>query len=226
MLKADNINKETPVSTQQTEPEKTSEEQILSRKRRMALVSYLAILFAVAFLLVAISMVIENRQLQNSKGTLNTRIQQLQEDNEQFQKNIKDITAQRDKLSKELAKEQEERKLQVERLEDQNVILEQENATLAQDKAALTELHELLYKAAAANETEDFETLKTLTAEIEPKLELLPPSAQARALLLIAIAANDDGDLEKTQEILQQLEPLKELLSPSDLEYWETLPVD
>ena len=39
--------------------------EALSRKRRTALVAYLAILFAVAFLLVAVSMVLENKKLQN-----------------------------------------------------------------------------------------------------------------------------------------------------------------
>ena len=42
----------------------------LSRKRRTALVTYLAILFAVAFLLVALDMIIENHKLQSSNQAL------------------------------------------------------------------------------------------------------------------------------------------------------------
>ena len=71
--------------------EKSAEEEILSRKRRMALVSYLAVLFAVAFLLVTVSMIIENRQLQDSAGTLTSRIQQLQADNEKYQETNKKL---------------------------------------------------------------------------------------------------------------------------------------
>ena len=77
----------------QEEKKPEAEGEALSRKRRVALVTYLSILFAVAFLLVALSMVIENKHLQSTNAALedsskktsanlNQTIEQMQNEND------------------------------------------------------------------------------------------------------------------------------------------------
>lgn len=156
--------------------EKSAEEEILSRKRRMALVSYLAVLFAVAFLLVTVSMVIENRQLQDSAGTLTSRIRQLQADNEKYQETNKKLVEANSSIgglkdaNTALQKEKEE-------LETKNASLTEEASKLSEKAARTVQVHELLYAAVAANEEGDFEKLEELLEQIEPMKDLLCPTA-------------------------------------------------
>ena len=190
--------KENIPDSQMNPAEKSVEEKILSRKRRMALVSYLAILFAVSFLLVAVSMVIENRQLQHSEGTLNTRIQQLQANNEEFQQNNKKLTEEVSGLQENLKQANDE----VTTLKGEKTALESEKAALESEKKGL--------------ETEK-ETLSKTNSELNSKLA---DTRRAHELLYEAVTADEEGDYEKLQELLEQIEPIKDLLCPTALEIY------
>ena len=98
----------------ETEKKKTEDtgEEALSRKRRTALVSYLAILFAVAFLLVALSLVIENKRLQSTNAAikndsqktsanLNKTITDMQTENDELTEQISALQQQLDELQTE-----------------------------------------------------------------------------------------------------------------------------
>ena len=192
-------NNETLPETQQAPA--SGEEEILSRKRRMALVSYLAILFAVAFLLVAISMVIENRQLQESKGNLNSRIQQLQADNEVLQENTKKMTEENGSLKQQLSASQAENAAaasSIEALSGEKQALTDEKTALEAEKNALTE---------------ERDKLKNKSDE----------TRQVHELLWQAVAADEEMDYERMQSLLEQIEPLKDLLCPSALEIYQEL---
>lgn len=168
-----------------------TEEEILSRKRKVALVSYLAVLFAVAFLLVALSMVIENRQLQTSsaemRGTLNNRISALQEENITLKEENGQLTESNAQLIAErddALKKQQDAERREKSLEDQKTDLINEKVALFSEITAAEKklddakrVQELLYQAAEAEEAGDYETLETLLAQIEPNKDLLSPTA-------------------------------------------------
>ena len=178
-------------------------EEILSRKRRMALVSYLAILFAVAFLLVAISMVIENRQLQESEGNLNSRIRQIQADNEVLQEKNKKMTEENTAVKQQLNEAQQENAAAAASIET----LTGEKQTLTEQKQALEEEKHTL--------TEERDKLKNRADE----------SRQVHELLWQAMAADEEGNLSRVAELLAQIEPLEDLLSETEREIYEELKI-
>lgn len=72
------------------EPEK-SKDPVLSEKRKRAMVEYMAIMFFVAFLLVLLSLLVQNRSLKqtttenlNTSMTLQGRIENLQSENREL----------------------------------------------------------------------------------------------------------------------------------------------
>lgn len=182
--------------------------QVLSPRRRSALVTYLAILFAVAFLFVAIMMVAETKRLK----TMN---QELQDSSKQtsasLTSNINALQAENQKLSKEndelqasietLEAEAEEQKTKQEELQSRIDALSLESKTLNEKIHAL-EIRE-----------------ETLTKE-------LTKAVQVSELLQKALAANEAGDVDGLQELLGEIEPMKELLSATEQELYESLIID
>ena len=188
----------------------------LSRKRRVALVTYLSILFAVAFLLVALSMVIENRQLQSSNAALkddsqktsanlNRTIQEMQNEYDALKQKSDAQATQIDTLTAQQAE-----------AETRYAALESEAAEAsAAAESQIADLQSQLAEARIAAESQATE----LTKRAEDAVTV-------SELLQKAVAANEEGDLEAVKTYLEQIEPLKDLLSPSELDWYESLAVD
>ena len=182
--------------------------QVLSPRRRSALVTYLAILFAVAFLFVAVMMVMEakrlktmNQELQDSSqktsASLTNNINALQAENQQLSQTNEELTA-------------------------RIAALEAEAETAAGEQAALQTRLEQQMEELAARETELTE-LRTQAEALNQKAE---DAVSVSELLQKALAANEDGDMEGLKELLDQIEPLKELLSETETELFESLTID
>ena len=178
------------------EPEKKAENkpEQLSPRRRSALVTYLAILFAVAFLFVALMMVFEakrlktmNQELQDSSqktsASLTNNINALQAENQLLSKQNEDLNtrigtleseaAQKDGRIEELQSKQEGDAAELARLEQELSALEEEKEAAEQRTQDAIRVSELLHKALAADEKGKLERLQELLAEIEPLEDLL-----------------------------------------------------
>lgn len=190
------------------EEEQKNVDQQLSPRRRTALVTYLSILFAAAFLFVAIMMVVETKRLktmnqelqhdsQKNAATLTNNINALQEENQKLSKDNKD-------------------------LEDRIAELETAAEQAAAEQAELTgRLEE------AAREKERLnQQLRELHEQKEDAEQKIQDAVKVSELLQNAIAADDDGDMEGLKELLDQIEPLKELLSETEKELYESLIID
>ena len=189
------------------EEEKKNQEQQLSPRRRTALVTYLAILFAVAFLFVAVMMVAETKRLktmnqelqhdsQKNAATLTNNINALQEENQKLSKQNTELTVQIENLRVEAS--------------TQNGVLEQ--------------LREQLDAAVAEQEQLRGE-VETLREEAETEKQKTQDAVRVSELLHQAMAADEDGDLEGLKELLSQIEPLEELLSDTEREIYEELKI-
>ena len=178
------------------EPEKKAENkpEQLSPRRRSALVTYLAILFAVAFLFVALMMVFEakrlktmNQELQDSSqktsASLTNNINALQAENQLLSKQNEDLNtrigtleseaAQKDGRIEELQSKQEGDAAELARLEQELSVLEEEKEAAEQRTQDAIRVSELLHKALAADEKGKLARLQELLAEIEPLEDLL-----------------------------------------------------
>ena len=187
--------------------EKKNQEQQLSPRRRTALVTYLAILFAVAFLFVAVMMVAETKRLktmnqelqhdsQKNAATLTNNINALQEENQKLSKQNTELTKQIETLRMEAS--------------TQNSVLDQ--------------LREQL-DAAVAEEEQLRGELETLRKEAETEKQKTQDAVRVSELLHQAMAADEDGNLEDLKELLSQIEPLEELLSDTEREIYEELKI-
>ena len=187
--------------------EKKNQEQQLSPRRRTALVTYLAILFAVAFLFVAVMMVAETKRLktmnqelqhdsQKNAATLTNNINALQEENQKLSKENTELTKQIETLRMEAS--------------TQNGVLDQ--------------LREQL-DAAVAEEEQLRRELETLREEAETEKQKTQDAVRVSELLHQAMAADEDGNLEDLKELLSQIEPLEELLSDTEREIYEELKI-
>ena len=201
------------------EPEEQQENQPnLSRRRRTALVGYLAILFAVAFLLVALSMVIENKRLQSTKqqiedrskqtsATLNGKISELQASYDALQKESEELQGQLDTLKPE-AERVPELEQSLEALTD-----ERDELAVERDK-----LENELKKT-----NDDLEQAEALLQEQE---SLAERTAAVQELLYQAVEADENGRYEELEELLAQIEPDRDLLCPTALEIYKSLAID
>lgn len=202
------MSEETKAPEQNAAPEqpeqKPAAEPQLSPRRRSALVTYLAILFAVAFLFVAVMMVAETKRLK----TMN---QELQHDS---QKNAASLTSNINALQEEnqaLSAENEKLSARIAELED---AAKQAAETAEAEKAALqTQL-----ETAAAEQARLEQELETANQRAQDAIEV-------SELLHRALAADEDGDLDQVRELLDQIEPLKELLSETEQELYEELKI-
>ena len=184
------------------------ESQVLSPKRRFALVTYLAILFALAFLFVAVTMAIETRRLKNmneelkdssqkTSASLTGNINALQEENRQLSKSNEELTAQ---------------------------IAALEAALEAAEAEAETQT------AQAEQLTAELRRLEAEKAELELQVELLDKQAAdailVSELLQRAVVLNEEGALSELSEVLEQIAPLRDLLSLSEKDIYESLLID
>lgn len=191
------------------EPEKKAENkpEQLSPRRRSALVTYLAILFAVAFLFVALMMVFEakrlktmNQELQDSSqktsASLTNNINALQAENQLLSKQNEDLNTRIGTLESEAAQKDG----RIEELQSKQEGDAAELARLEQELSALKE-----EKEAAEQRTQD--------------------AIRVSELLHKALAADEKGKLERLQELLAEIEPLEDLLSETEREIYEELKI-
>lgn len=192
-------------AAQEQKPE-ASEPQ-LSPRRRSALVTYLAILFAIAFLFVAVMMVAETKRLK----TMN---QELQNDS---QKNAASLTSNINALQEENKTLSERNKVLSSQIEELNTTVLNAEA----EKAALQGKVDQLTEEAAAKDAER-ESMEAEILELSKKAE---DAVKVSELLHQALAADEDGDLDQVRELLDQIEPLKELLSETEQELYKELKI-
>ena len=190
------------------EPQPADPSQVISPKRRVALVSYLAILFAVAFLLVAIVMVLETKRLktmnqelkdnsQRTSASLTNNINALQAENQVLSETNKNQAKELDQLRAQLAESQREaahKDAQIQGLELDKKSLEQEKTELETQAEALN--------------------------------QQIQDAIQVSELIYQAVEADDHGRMTELKELLEKIEPLKELLSETELELYENLQID
>ena len=200
------------------EPDRTppprEEGQVLSPKRRSALVTYLAILFAVAFLFVAVTMGLEakrlktaNQELQDSSNktsaSLTGSVNALQAENQALRSELETLKAEADERMAELATTQimlEEREVSLEELREHTEEILQEKSDLEQ---ALANCEEALEYAVA--QADDAVTVSELLHQ--------------------AMAADEAGDLATLRDLLDRIEQLKDLLSPTETALFEELKI-
>ena len=198
------------------EPQSEDPSQVISPKRRVALVSYLAILFAVAFLLVAIVMVLETKRLKTMNQELKDSSQRT---SASLTNNINALQAENQVLS-ETNKTQVQGGSSFEGVEVTTV-----QAQLAESQREAAE------KDAQIQGLElDKESLEQEKAELETQAETLTQQVQdairVSELIYQAVEADDHGRMTELKELLEQIEPLKELLSETELELYENLVID
>lgn len=190
------------------EPQPADPSQVISPKRRVALVSYLAMLFAVAFLLVAIVMVLETKRLKTMNQELKDNSQRT---SASLTNNINALQAENQVLSETNKNQAKE--------------LEQLRAQLAESQ------REAAHKDAQIQGLKlDKESLEQEKAELETQAEALnqqvQDAIQVSELIYQAVEADDRGRMTELKELLEKIEPLKELLSETELELYENLQID
>lgn len=187
-------------------------QETLSPRRRTALVSYLAILFAAAFLFVAIVMVMETRRLktmnqelqdssQKTSASLTSNINALQSENQKLSENNGALSA------------------RIEALEEAASLTETELEGLRAEVERLT-------KEAADSETARASEAAAFQSKIDALTKKAEDAVAVSELLQQAIAADESGDMEGLQTLLEQIEEFKELLSPTEAEIYESLIID
>ena len=179
-------------------PPPANQTQVLSPRRRSALVTYLAILFAIAFLFVAVVM---DEELQNTNqktsASLTNNINALQEENQTLSKDNEDLQARVAELEAEAEKDQTEQN----QLQSRIVSLTDERQALSREKRKLEA------------------QVRTLTKQAEDAVTV-------SELLQKAVAADEAGDMDGLQTLLEQIEPMEDLLSPSEKEIYESMVID
>ena len=182
--------------------------QVLSPRRRTALVTYLAFLFALAFLFVALTMAMETKRVK--------QINEALEDSSQ--KTSASLTGSINAL-------QQENRLLTEskgQLEEQLAQLEASLSDARETEMAQTrELEELKEKLKLA-EAEKSELL----AKIEASNQQTQDAVTVSELLQKAIVLNESGNMTELSEFLNQIAPMKDLLSPTEREIFESLMID
>ena len=182
--------------------------QVLSPRRRTALVTYLAFLFALAFLFVALTMAMETKRVK--------QINEALEDSSQ--KTSASLTGSINAL-------QQENRLPTEskgQLEEQLAQLEASLSDARETETAQTrELEELKEKLKLA-EAEKSELL----AKIEASNQQTQDAVTVSELLQKAIVLNESGNMTELSELLNQITPMKDLLSPTEREIFESLMID
>lgn len=177
------------------QPRPAEEGGTLSRKRRTALIAYLAILFAVAFLVVALSMILENRKLRNSNQALEDsnrsasassataleKAEALQDENRRLSETIAAQEDEKQQLLADAAAAQAEKDAALaerEPLAQENERLSQENEALTAKQKETARVLELLCQAIAAERDGLQDEFVTAMRELAPLTELLPESGK------------------------------------------------
>ncbi len=172
------------MSKQTSAEEKETEIKVdpsLSRKKRMALIIYLAILFIVALAVVTLSLVVQIHKNTEENITFAEKAQTLQEENESLRQEISRLQKDNDTLTKE----NEDLQTRVTTLEEQNTELQEANEELTTQNDNIRQAYELLAEAKAARESGDMDTFQKVIEQLEPLYQYLSEKAQAEYDALI-----------------------------------------
>lgn len=214
------------------DPVEEKSQQSLSRRRRTALVGYMAILFAVAFLLVALSMVIENKRLQSSRqelldknkqtsASLNGKIAELQTSYDNLKKQSDEQQQEVARLTEEAGKVPELESA-AEALAAERDGLSAELETRTQERDALQTEVDGYAEEKAALESQ----IEALQSEKDALTEQAEKTAAVHELLYQAVEANENRDYDALEELLAQIEPDLDLLCPTARDIYESLTID
>ena len=152
----------------------------LSKRRRIAVVSYLALLFVVAFVLVAISLASENRKYNDKASSALQKAEVLQQENADLQKETKALTKQVSELQAQLDAvqlqneyaEAEYAAMDTELKRTQAALNEQTEITAAQQEAA-----DLLFTAVTAWRGSNLQEFRAEMEDLETRKGDLTPAA-------------------------------------------------
>ncbi|MBR4193127.1 MAG: hypothetical protein IKQ54_02195 [Oscillospiraceae bacterium] len=198
---------DTRVPEQEEQKKPAAQPQQLSPRRRTALVTYLAILFAAAFLFVAIVMVLETKKLK----TINEELQSSS------QKTSASLTNNINAL------QQENQSLSAENEKLQSRIGELVESAALQDEA-LAELQQQL-NTAATEQADMEQQIDELQQRLEEARQNTQDAVRVSELLHQLMAADEDGDMEKVRELLDEIEPIADLLSETERDIYEELKI-
>lgn len=194
---------EKPEADPTPEPEQHEEKKPLSEARKRALISYIAILFGVAFVLVLLSMLIQQRdsrdtitQLNQNASSALDKAEQLQDQNRILAEKNLDLENRLRTTQSDLKELQEEADQMEQRLQDlqtsfqtsQNQLRELE--TDATQQRQKIQAYELLLQAQTALNQEDTDGFLAAMAELKPLAELLDTQGAALYGELLAGAAS------------------------------------
>lgn len=183
------------------EAPKKEEEAPLSPRRKQALVTYMALLLALAFLIVTVSLFI---QQQHSEGTINTlnqnanqalsRAEQLQTENENLRSSNKSLQSQVDRLTAEL--------------DAANTALEDAIGSLDDLEASYDDLQDA--------QTQSQEALQAMT-------KAQAGSTTAYNALIRALQAKQKGNRKELSEAMELLADYHQYLSQEALNLYRVL---
>ena len=179
LKKAAEVLEEQPQDQGAPEPQEPKPRSGLSEARKRALINYMAILFAVAFLLVALSLGIQYRDSQNTISQLGAnasnameKADKLQEENRQLQNQIQELQGQVDLLTEQL----NDTKTALTESETEGDLLDGANQELFQEKLAAeerVEAYQLLARAGNAYSMGDLETFHQTMDQLESRYSRL-----------------------------------------------------
>ncbi len=153
----------------------------LSRKKRVALVLYLAVLFIVALAVVTLSLVIQIHKNTEENNTFAEKAQVLQEDNETLRHNIAALQRDNDSLTKKA----EDLQAKVTALEEEKTQLQDANEELKTQNENTLLAYDLLADAKTARENGDMDAFRKAIDQLEPLYQCLSEKAQAEYDALI-----------------------------------------
>lgn len=172
------------MSEQAISAEKEAEVQTdpaLPRKKRMALIVYLAILFIAALVIVTLSLVIQIHRSTTENATFADKAQSLQTENETLRQQVSDLQKEKDALVTENGQLQAELDAQTE----ENGQLQAANDELEEQNGNIRKAYDLLSEAKAARESGDEEAFQAAVEQLEPLYQYLSETAQAEYDALI-----------------------------------------
>lgn len=169
--------------TTNTEPQETpAQDGTLSYKKKMSLITYLAILFLAALAVVTVSLVIQIRNNTQEYNTIAEKAYALQEENEGLMKenasqrqDVERLQAEADRLTGENA----QLSTQLAEQQTQNSQLETANEALTEQNDGILQAYDLLADAKAAAEQQDDEAFQKAAKAMEPLYQYLSERAQA-----------------------------------------------
>lgn len=177
-----------------------------------SLLRYVAVLFAVAFLLVLLSYLVQTRNMNATVSELNqtsssalTNAQMLQTMNQQLLSENESLRAELDRLDQQLlqandalAEQQSQADAAVASLSAELAALESALSDAQAQQTAALDAYELLCKAASAADANDLVALRSYMAELEPSAKLLGSQAtklyHALAVVMTASSAETGSE--------------------------------